>query len=110
MGGAFYRCRCDKVGGLISSLAYTYIQRRGLDKQIVLCSGVGPTWDGVAMGWVLNRCPPVVTERWAAEESDNFGLLFTYLFIFICLLGDLSAQVLHGSCIYIILNIIIYFI
>lgn len=30
MGGAFYRCRCDKVGGLISSHAYTYIQRRGV--------------------------------------------------------------------------------
>lgn len=76
---------------------------------------LGVIWCGAHMGrggeggWFLNRCPPVVTERWAAEESDNFGLLFTYLFIFICLLGDLSAQVLHGSCIYIILNIIIYF-
>lgn len=63
-------------GGLISPRSYVL--------GVIWC---GPTWDGVARGWFLNRCPPVVTERWAAEESDNFGLLFTYLFVYwvICL-------------------------
>lgn len=66
---------------------------------------MGPAWDGVARGWFLNtrRCNGTVGRPGEGQFWTSFLLFFIFL-------GDLCAQVLHGSCVYIISNIIIYFI